>query len=481
MQRRKFLRQIGYSLPAALAFPAIVSSCKKEDDVPSSGIQKIDKYKNYEVIVIGAGASGLYTGWYLQERGFKVTVLEASGQIGGRIRHLKGFTDFDIELGAEEIHGSLSPWYDIVNASGAEFMTSPTQDFYYFKQDFSNPNEKALKSEAEALQYNQFIKAKDFIDRAYAWSGADATVEQQLAAENLWEMFGVVNGMLSNEHGTSNDRLSLKGLAAEDVLWSAGEGNFKLKDRTMLSILEEKFASILGKVELNRQVKNINYSGQKTVLTDQTGKTWQADRVVITVPMSILRDGDISFTPALPSTKQDAFQNVGMGAGMKALFKFSQPFWEDLDGLVANVGSIFGNNDVPEIYISSYGRGNIPVITASINGFKAEQFSQLGSGAAGTILANLDNIFATGNVASSSLLQNGSYIMDWSKEPFIKGAYSFPKVGGSLIFRKELASPVGEQLFFAGEATHFKGHSGTVHGAIESGIRVAQEIEDSIA
>ncbi len=481
MQRRKFLRQIGYSLPTALAFPAIISSCKKEDDTPKSGIQKVDKYKNFEVVVVGAGASGLYTGWYLQERGFKVTILEASGQIGGRIRHLSGFSDFDIELGAEEIHGSLSPWYDIVKATGAEFLTSPTEDYYYFKQDFGNPNEKPLKNGAEALQYNQFIKAKDFINRAYTWSGTDATVEQQLAAENLWEMFGVVNGMLSNELGTSNDRLSLKGLSAESVLNTAGTESFKLKNRTMLSILEEKFDTIWGKVELNRQVKNINLSGTKAVLTDQTGKTWQADRVVVTAPMSILRDGDITFTPALPSTKQDAFQNVGMGAGMKALFKFSQPFWEDLDGLVSNLGSIYGNNDVPEIYVSSYGKGNIPVITASINGFKAEQFSTMGSGAAGTILANFDNIFAAGNVASSSLLQNGSYIMDWSKEPFIKGAFSYPKVGGSLIFRKELASPVGEQLYFAGEATHFEGHSGTVHGAIESGIRVALEIEDSIA
>lgn len=472
---------MGYSVPASLAFPAIISSCKKDDESPGSGIQKVDKFKNYEIVIIGAGAAGLYTGWYLQERGFKVTILEASSQVGGRIRHLSGFADFDVELGAEEIHGSLSPWYDIVKQTGAAFNTETTEDYFYFKQDFGNPNEKSLKNEAEALQYNEFIKARDFIDRAYQWSGADATVEQQLAAENLWEMFGVVNGVLSNEYGTSNDRLSLKGLAAEDALWTAGDENFQLKDRTLLSVLETKFAPIMSKVELNRQVKTVNLSGSKAVVTDQTGKTWQADRVLVTVPLSILRDGDITFIPALPSTKQDAFQNIGMGAGMKAVFKFSQPFWEDLDGLVPNLGSIFGNNDVPEIWVSSYGRGNIPVITAFINGFKAEQFSQQGSGAAGTILSHLDNIFAVGNVASSSLLQNGSYMMDWSKEPFIRGAYSYPKVGGSLIFRKELASPVEERLFFAGEATHFKGHSGTVHGAIESGIRAADEIEKSVS
>jgi monoamine oxidase len=49
-----------------------------------------------------------------------------------------------------------------------------------------------------------------------------------------------------------------------------------------------------------------------------------------------------------------------------------------------------------------------------------------------------------------------------------------------LIFRKELASPIDDRIFFAGEATHFKGHSGTVHGAIETGIRATQEVEASI-
>jgi monoamine oxidase len=67
--------------------------------------------------------------------------------------------------------------------------------------------------------------------------------------------------------------------------------------------------------------------------------------------------------------------------------------------------------------------------------------------------------------------------MDWSKEPFIKGAYSFPiPNGGGLLTRQTLSQPMQRKVYFAGEATHYGGHSGTVHGAMESGRRAVEEL-----
>lgn len=475
MKRRKFLHQFGYALPASFFLPAILSSCEKNQE--PDGITSEKKFKNYKVIIIGAGASGLYAGWYLQERGFDVSILEASDKIGGRIRHLSGFADFDVELGAEEVHGTNSEWYKIIQQTNATLLDQNTNDdFYFFRQDPGNTSEAILKSEAQAKQYNEYLKAMNFVDGAYNYTGPDMTVEQHLAVSGIsWSLFDVVNAKLGNEHGTSNARLSIKGLAEEDAMWSAGDSNYVLKNRSMLSVLEAKFAPVLSKVTKNTQVKRIDYAGAKIILTDQIGKTYEADRVVVTVPLKILQDGVISFTPALPSTKLAAIENIGMGAGMKAVFKFSQAFWKNLLG--GNLGSILGYPAVPEVYAANSGKGQTPILTAFIMGEKAEQFSSLGSNAAGTILSHLDNIFG-GNVASQS--KDDMYIMDWAKEPFIRGAYSYPKVGGGLIFRKELAAPVGDRIFFAGEATHFEGHSGTVHGAIETSIRVVKELEESI-
>ena len=477
MKRRKFIRQLGLALPATLALPAFInSSCNKNED-DGDGIKTVKKYKDYKVVVIGAGAAGLYTGWYLNERGFNVSILEASGVVGGRVRHLSGFADFDVELGAEEIHGNNSQWYNIVQQTGATLLTETKEDFNFFRQDPTNPNEPILKNETESNQYNEYLKAMNFVDSAHSYSGPDITVEQHLASSGIsWSLFDVVNARLGNEYGTSNNRLSIRGLAEESAKWTAGEESYMLKDKTLLSVLETKFAPVLGKVYKNTQVKKVDYSGEKIMLTDQTGKVWEADRVVVTVPIKILQDGDITFLPALPSTKQDALSSIGIGAGMKAIFKFSQVFWKNV--LAPNLGSILGYPNVPELYAANYGRGETPILTAFIMGEKAEQLSAQGSGGGGTILAHLDNIFG-GNVASQS--KDEVYIMDWSKEPFIKGAYSYPKVGGGLIFRKELASPVEDRIFFAGEATHFEGHSGTVHGAIETGIRAVEELEASIA
>ena len=63
---------------------------------------------------------------------------------------------------------------------------------------------------------------------------------------------------------------------------------------------------------------------------------------------------------------------------------------------------------------------------------------------------------------------------DWSIDPFARGAYSYPGLGG-LAAAQRLAEPLEETLFFAGEATNFQGANGTVHAAIESGYRAARE------
>jgi monoamine oxidase len=63
---------------------------------------------------------------------------------------------------------------------------------------------------------------------------------------------------------------------------------------------------------------------------------------------------------------------------------------------------------------------------------------------------------------------------DWKSDPFARGAYAYLPVDG-LKAQQSLAQSVNNILFFAGEATSV-GHIGTVHGAVDSGIRAAQEI-----
>ena len=121
MKRRELLKQLGLGLSAGVLIPPFLESCSKDNlgpEVPYDG----------NVIVIGAGAAGLYAADILRIKGIKVTVLEASSQPGGRVRSLRNQTnvqyqtfsnasqaDFPVELGAEVIYGSNSSWGKIIS------------------------------------------------------------------------------------------------------------------------------------------------------------------------------------------------------------------------------------------------------------------------------------------------------------------------------------------------------------------------------
>jgi len=72
----------------------------------------------------------------------------------------------------------------------------------------------------------------------------------------------------------------------------------------------------------------------------------------------------------------------------------------------------------------------------------------------------------------------GAYVQDWQADPWSRIGYSYIRVGG-MGAREELAAPLKETLFFAGEATDAE-ESGTVAGALRSGQRAAKEVLESL-
>lgn len=447
MKRRAFLK----TTPVIFLSPAVLSSCSGEDLQP--GIGK-------KVIVVGAGLAGIYAGHLLLQKGFDVDILEASDQWGGRIRVLEGFADFPIELGAEEVHGEKSEWYKWVKkTSGLSFADVDDQDFYWL--------DHGLKTEAQIKADADGIKGLNFVENAAGYSGVDKTVLEHLDNQNIAaRVRHFVNAQLGNEYGTSNDRLSIKGIAEEDDLWTAGDQNFLVANRSYKQVIETHFSDALARTILNTPVQSIDYSESKVKVMDHSGALHEADYVLVTVPLPVLRDGDIVFSPALPSDKTTAVQKIGMGAGMKIILKFSDRFW------AADTGSIYGAGPVPEYWYTSNGRGMTPVLTAFVMGEKAEQLSSLGNAAVQSVLADLDAMY--GGEASGRFLE--AHIMDWSKMPFVRGAYSFPVVGGGIVQRQKLAQSVSGKVFFAGEATHTGGHSGTMHGTFDTAVRAVNEI-----
>jgi monoamine oxidase len=451
MKRRKFLYNLGVLVPGAMLAPSMLSSCKKEEKLPNVN------WKG-RAIVIGAGASGLYAAKLLTEKGATVQILEARNVIGGRVSSETVWADSPLEMGAEEVHGNKSTWYDMVVNAGAKFRsTSGTTDYYEM--------DGVLKSEDTLNSDTDYNLAQTFIAQATNYSGPDITVQDHILAQGIKSRVRhFINAQVGNEYGASNARVSIKGITEEDQLWTSGNGNYSLTNKTLEEILRSNFADAIAKTKTNTIVKSIDYTGPEIVVTDTLDNEYRCDRVVVTIPITQLQKGTIKFTPDLPTSKTNAINNIGMGAGMKVFLKFSNRFWTD--------GSIYSAGPVPEYWDASAGRGSDAVLTAFVMGSLADDLSIKGASLLTDIVNDLERLYP--GKAKSAYLQGK--ISDWTTVPHIEGAYSYPMVGGGISMRKELAKPIQNKLFFAGEASHFEGHSATVHGALETGFRAVKEL-----
>ena len=115
------------------------------------------------------------------------------------------------------------------------------------------------------------------------------------------------------------------------------------------------------------------------------------------------------------------------------------------------------------------------MLTGWSGGARAEQLS--GRGNATIVERGLEVLRHVFGIPLETLrdLMQESFVHDWQSDPYCRGAYSYPLVGSKEAARR-LAAPIGNTLFFAGEATDCSGHNGTLHGAIASGQRAATEL-----
>ncbi|EAY28030.1 flavin monoamine oxidase family protein [Microscilla marina] len=425
----------------------------------------LEKPWDGRVIIIGAGIAGLTAGHILGKSGIEYTILEASQVIGGRIRALEGFADFPIELGAEEIHGRKSAWYELIQAQQKEVISPIKYGTTFYKIE---DKVLSLKEMQNAESYERVDK---FTLNWEEYDHEEVSVADYIKRLKVPEQYHhVINAWYGNEYGTSNQRLGVLSMAQADRKWSSGESNFAMKNGCYNEVLKATFADVLPKVQLNSPVVMVDTTKELIEIDTKKGQ-YTANKVIVTVPLSVLKAGDIAFLPAFDKEKQKAIDTIGMDAGMKIILKFKERFWQE------DMVSIFPGGQVPEFWATGIGKDTQDhVLTAFVNGENAEYLSSLGEQAVYVALHELDEFYGE-RKATDNLVD--SYIMDWSKEPYIKGAYSYPALN-SEPERISLAEPIDDKIFFAGEATNAWGHLGTVHGALETGYRAVKEVVESI-
>lgn len=240
----------------------------------------------------------------------------------------------------------------------------------------------------------------------------------------------------------------------------------KFKNTTWYGFFEKYMVPHFSdKIVYNSPVAAIDYSGEKVVVTNNSGETYEADKVLVTVPIKILQSDSISFAPALPSTKIDAIHSIDIPPILKVFIEFSERFYPD----VLFVGSL---NEDSLYYDAAFGKGSdknvlglfsISESAAYLTSLNSEQEI------IDAVMSELDEIYD----GKASQFYQKHVIQNWSAEPYIGGSYShfgdsFNKTIDALI------EPVNNKLYFAGEAINPEGDTATVHGAGQSAYAVVE-------
>ena len=337
-------------LPAAAFLPTIISSCAKEVLIEDF------KFKG-SVIVIGAGAAGIYAANLLREYGAQVTHLEARSIVGGRMKSNTSVPGIKIELGAEEIHGKRSILYDLAQFNvPSSLIPLPGDDYYFLENQLRSKDYLIGNANLEGTGATMF----QIIDSFVSYPGGAQSVAQYLNEKELDARFlEIANALIGNEYGADNSRIGMLALKEAEEGYSSGEDGQILKDKSLLELFEIAFSEDVSQVKLNKPVESINYEGTQVTVTTENGESFTADKVLITVPISILKNNSITFNPPLPSDKLDAIETIKMDNGLKIVLQFNTPFWD------SNTGSIIGGSKVPEYWITGAGKSeNANLITA---------------------------------------------------------------------------------------------------------------------
>jgi monoamine oxidase len=428
------------------------------------------------VLIIGAGVAGLAAARELSRAGFQVTVVEARDRIGGRV-----FTQDSAELGAEFIHGKPRCLLDI--AERAQLQLSPVINRHWYFRNHRLSITNQFWSELERV-----MKAMKSVD-------SDESFSDFLKQHDLGQAEAMAKLYVEGFHASRAERVSVKSLNKADEAAEAidDDEQFRLPAgyAAVAQSLHDDAVAGGAQFFLSTIVKEIRWQPNQVEIsagsTKDDGLTnTKFSRALITLPLGVLQAGSVRFTPEL-SDKLTAANKLAMGQVVKLVMRFREPFWERLKALT-NDGSDHSLKDLsflhaPEELMPTWWTllpAQLPILIGWAGGSRAEQLLVQGEAAIkNQALRTLVTIFGVEHKLIEEQLES-IYYHDWYGDPFARGAYSYVPVGG-LEAAGQLAAPVGNTLFFAGEATNTEGHQGTVHGAIATGLRAAREIINSSA
>jgi monoamine oxidase len=419
-----------------------------------------------EIIIIGADIAGLAAANYLSKHNRTVTVLEARNRYGGRIwsENQWGVT---LAKGAHWIHGAeQNPMMELAKQFHSPLMRFNNSSFYRM---FTSQG-KQIPTDVIQQFNNRFEKILDEA-KTVAWkTESDCSLSSALSDYLTMDSSNeFVSTLLSRKLAYFQNYI---GADYQDI--SARHWDIGQSDSDVNYIVSDGFSAIvqgLAKqcdIHLNTIVKEIKLSSSSVEIITNN-KQYTAEKVIVTLPLGVLKKESVIFNPILPVKKQKAIERIGMGLFDIITILFPEKFWQDNTSFiyVGNEKKFSCNN-----YINMEPSYKKPILFGYVGANIASALEQMTQDQIiNQIMQSLYTAFGK-NIP----LPEACEMTSWKQDCFSYGSYSYPHVGVTKEDYVALSEPVQNQLFFAGEATNAHLYDATTHGAFLSGIREAKRI-----
>lgn len=260
------------------------------------------------------------------------------------------------------------------------------------------------------------------------------------------------------------------GTLEADVMGDNVDSDLKFVGSSWLDFFETHLLpDITDLIDYEVEVVRVDHSGDRVILTSADGEVFEAERAIVTVPIKLLQDASVEFTPPLPDAHRRAIERAEIWGGMKLFVEFSERFYP--------VSLSFPDGDTPDgqrlYYDASYGqRSNANVLGLFAVGVPAERYQAVDEGdeLRDIVLAELDDIFD--GAASRSYVQHIAH--NWNDEPFARAAYLADEADWRV--PDTLAERFSDRLFLAGDAYTSHGDWSAVDDAARSARDVVHDL-----